>query len=89
MGILEAQAIGLPCIVTEGTGMTGLVQAYQSGWTCGNSALEIRQVILQALGEKTLLKEKSAGARKMIADHFAWERIAQQTLDTYRDLAAK
>lgn len=69
--------------------MTGFVQQYNSGWVCQTSAPGIRSAILQALDDKKLLVEKSAGARNMIRENFEWDSIARQTIQTYRRLAGE
>lgn len=87
MGVLEAQAIGLPCILTEGVGMTEMIQMYDSGWICANSAEGIAEAIMQALEQRDLLPQKSQNAIKLIDENFSWDHIAEETLRTYEMMA--
>lgn len=86
MGLLEAMAHGLPVIVTEGTGFAESVTEHQCGFGCKTAkediALAIEQAIINRDGYQTL----SRHARKLIQDNFEENKVAEQSVMTYRNL---
>ncbi len=88
MGILEALSWGLPCILTEGTAMTDLLNRYQAGWACKTEASAIAQAIRRAVREEADLNAKSAGAIALVKDNFLMETVTRDTLARYRQIAA-
>ncbi len=84
MGILEAQAMGLPCITTVGTGMTELIEKYDSGWTCPTTVDGIESAILRFLKEYSEIELKSENAIRMIEENFEWEYVAKNALSIYK-----
>lgn len=86
MGLLEALGQGLPCIVTQGTCIAGLLRQYNAGWSCDTSVDGVAAALRTAVNERTLLAEKSAGASTMIAQRFCWEKVAQEALSRYERL---
>ncbi len=81
--IVEAMACGCPVITSRTT---------SCGEVAGDAALkvdplEIRELIdaLEALLTRKDLRERHAGAGLKRAKVFSWERVAEQTLDVYRE----
>lgn len=83
MGILEALAYGLPCLVTEGTTLAAFVAENNAGWACATDAEEIAATIERAVNERESCAEKSKNASVCIEEHFSWKKISQQTLNEY------
>lgn len=83
MGILEALSYGLPCLVTEGTTVANIVSNNNAGWACETNAISVANAIKALIAEKESLEEKSQNARKLIADNFAWDKIAEETILKY------
>lgn len=46
MGLIEAMATGLPCLVTEGTGMGSLLVDHDAGWCCETASDAIAEALL-------------------------------------------
>lgn len=86
MGILEALGCGIPCVVTEGTGMARLVEEADAGWGCENDAASIAGALKRAVLERARIPEKSGNARALAQKRFSWERVAAQTIERYRAL---
>ncbi len=86
LGILEALAYGIPCIVTTGTSLSNFVSENNCGWTTSCNANDIADALEKAVVEKNLHYEKSIFARKAIIDFFSWDIIKEQTLEAYKKL---
>lgn len=81
MGILEALSYGLPCIVTSGTGLAGLVEEYGAGFACEVSAAGIADGLRRAL---TQPGARSEAAARLARDRFDCRKIAQHAVERYR-----
>lgn len=86
MGVLEALAAGLPVFVTPGTSFDTMVAEQRCGWVCACRADDIARTILRVYDERERLKEYSHNARAYTARHFAWEHVAEETLDLYQNI---
>ena len=84
MGILQTLAYGVPCLITTGTTMGDFVREYKAGWVAETNAQSVFECIIQAIEEKQSLKEKSRGAIALIAENFAWDKIASDAIHSYR-----
>lgn len=87
MGILEALSCGLPCIVTEGTGMAEEIRAADAGWGCPTSSAGIRDAIMSAVREKDTVSEKSRNAEKFIRENYTWDITARKVLKCYSEFS--
>lgn len=86
MGILEAMAYGLPCIVTKGTNLKEFVEENNAGWGAENTVESIADAIVRAVEERGSWMEKSVNARAAVQREFDWNVIAKKTLEKYREL---
>lgn len=75
MGLVEALAYGLPCLVSTGTNMKEKVEAANAGWTCDGTTDSLEKALLNVMNEKKLLKEKSENAINL-AKEYDWDRLA-------------
>lgn len=85
MGILEALSYGLPCLVTVGTTLGEIINKDNAGWVADTNAQSVFEQIICAINENDTLNEKSKNARKLIAQEFAWEKIAGETVEKYKE----
>lgn len=83
MGILEAMSYGVPCIITEGTGLGKIVDKYEAGWVAETAVDSIVKSIETAIYESTLLGKKSKNAIKLVTENFSWDTIAKTTIEKY------
>lgn len=86
MGILEALAWGLPCLVTQGTGMAELVESRRAGWGCGTDAAAIAAALRRAVSDREQLAALSGNARALVQERFTWKQAASETLAQYERL---
>jgi glycosyltransferase involved in cell wall biosynthesis len=85
MGILEAMSYGVPCLITEGTTLTSLLEKYDAGWKCKTIVENISIAIENAVLEKNLLKQKSKNAIRLIEQEFLWNNVAKEALENYKN----
>ena len=78
MGVIEALAYGVPCLVTKGTNMTGDIEEYNAGWTCDISDEKIEKAIKKMLNEKKKFSILGKNARNL-AQKYSWREIAEKT----------
>ena len=86
MGILEAMSYQLPCLVTEGTTLGGVIAQNNAGWSCQTDANAIAQAIQQAIADKDSYPTLARNAFKAVRDYFSWQTISQKTVETYQTL---
>ena len=88
MGILEALAYGLPCVVTKGTTFAEQIASAGAGWNAGDSADSIAAALKNAVGNRAKLSEYSANALNF-SNKFNWDNAAETALSAYRDCLEK
>lgn len=77
MGLIEALAYGLPCLITRGANMLEEIQSSDAGWTCEISAESIKDALRQMISDKNLFEGKSRNARTLAA-LYNWDSLAMQ-----------
>ncbi len=85
MGLIEALAYGLPCVVTTGTNMREEIEKFDAGWTADNTADSIAAALTKMLNERAQFAQKSAHARAL-AEQYDWDKIAQQSHQIYEEI---
>lgn len=78
MGVIEALAYGVPCLVTKGTNMADDIKEYDAGWTCDTSEEKLLEAIKQMLSKKIELSELGKNAREL-SNKYSWEKIVEKT----------
>ena len=86
MGILESMSYGVPCLITKGTSLTGLLEKYDAGYSCETTAEGIVNAIEKAVIQKHLLNEKSNNAITLVKENFLWDNVAKGTIENYKKL---
>ena len=76
MGMIEALAYGLPCLVTPGTNMADVIREYDAGWICDADKQSIKDALLIAISEKEKYRERSANALEL-AKQYDWGKLAE------------
>ena len=88
MGILEALSYGIPCIVTEGTTLADKIDGL-CGWGCKTNSQSISMAVADSIINKDLLIKYSIKSREFIVQNFAWEVVAKNTIDLYKNLLSE
>lgn len=87
MGILEALGYGLPCLISRGTCLGGIVEEYDAGWVAEINANSITKKMVQAVTERGKWEVKAKNARRLVEENFAWDKVAAKTVGYYREFA--
>lgn len=90
MGVLEALAYGLPCILTPGTNLSKEISQFGSGVVVENNPRSIANGILTMINiydsiEYLLMRKKSIS----MANEYSWINIAERSIDHYRKIVIK
>jgi glycosyltransferase involved in cell wall biosynthesis len=82
MAVLEAMAIGCPCLVTPGTRVGDIVRE-GGGWECKPDPKSIAETIKSIYEKKGDLKNLGEQSQKLILSRFTWRKVARQTSEEY------
>lgn len=80
MGLIEALAYGLPCLVTPGTNMLEEVKYADAGWGCEGNVESIKEALLNAVADKESYEIKSQHAKEL-ASRYNWDKLAKDFHD--------
>ena len=84
--VLEAAALGLPCLVSKQTNVDNYIMQYDCGWVVENNTPdEIANSMAKAsqLLKQQGLKSLSDNAKKMIESEFDWKVICEKLMHVY------
>lgn len=88
MTVAEALACGTPVLTTKGAPWSDLI-THNCGWWVDVGVLGIEAGLSQALSTSTLeLSEMGANGRKLVADKYAWQSIAERMRGFYEWIIA-
>lgn len=76
MGLIEALAYGLPCLVTTGCNMRPEVEKYEAGWGCNISKDGIIQSLRKMINDIDKFSIKSENAKEL-ASKYQWCNLAK------------
>lgn len=77
MGLVEALAYGLPCLVSTGSNMREEIEAADAGWTCDTDDESLIQALFKMANEKDLFSDKSHNALTL-AKQYDWDLLARK-----------
>ncbi len=77
--VLEAAALGIPCVVSKESNMANYIDSYQAGVGLKKNTV---QAIYEAMNNKEIVKLKD-NAIRMIEEVFSWDMIVQKHLKVY------
>lgn len=89
MGILEALSRGLPCVVTEETGLAGLLEETEAGWGCQGDPAFIAAAIRRAVLQRSALPCRSQNARALAEERFSWRSSAAAAISRYQGIISR
>ncbi len=87
MAVLEAAALGLPCLTSAPTNINSFIEQYDAGFPFGEPAVD---AVLEELGracdafELRTTRAKGENARRMVAEVFDWKRICTELIELYQ-----
>lgn len=87
MTILDALSYGNPCLVTPGTNVSDDIVNNNIGWKTELSAGAIANCILKAREDYRMnYSDYYDRCRKYVLDNFLWDKIAQQSVEVYKEI---
>jgi glycosyltransferase involved in cell wall biosynthesis len=85
--LLEAMALGLPCIATDIAGNNNLIQHQRNGWLVSpNDDKALAEAIVALATNEGLRQRLGQEALKTVQDNYSLHSVAQQYADLYADL---
>lgn len=87
--VLEAMAIGKPCLVTPGSNMQSIIKDCDGGWLTDGKVEAIATQIQYISKHRDEVLIKGTNARKYISQNLTWPKIAQQYLTQVSNLSEK
>ncbi|MCC6760869.1 MAG: glycosyltransferase family 4 protein [Chitinophagaceae bacterium] len=84
--VLEAAAIGLPCIVSRATNVGEAVEKYKAGWVVEHpDATELAATLDEAIASfnQGTLAAYATAAQQMVAQHYHWSYVLTQLAKMY------
>jgi len=82
MAVLEAMALGRPCLVTPGTNVADIVRE-AGGWECEPNPESIAETIESIYEKRDSLQPLGQQARELIKARFTWRKVAEQLSREY------
>lgn len=90
MAVLEAMALGKPCLVTPGTNLSSAVEESDAGWTTGMGPDDIADSLVKIMASSPeTLRSKGEKARALIKDRFLLSKTVDRLRDLYREVIEK
>ena len=97
MGLIEALSYGIPCLVSKGTGLAGLINKYDAGWgekkedlvkskeTEEAKVKRLAELLVNSINDKATYPQKSENAHQLIKEHFEIKKCTERLLVKYRN----
>jgi glycosyltransferase involved in cell wall biosynthesis len=85
LAVLEAMALGRPCLVTPGSNMGELVHEC-GGWQCQPTPRSIAEKIKYIYEKRDSLGVVGQRSHEMMRLRFTWRKVAQQMSEEYAKL---
>lgn len=86
LGPLEALSYGLPCIVTHGVGLGGVIESYGAGYQSENTIDGVSKSIELFIQNIDKLERMSQSAIRLVEENFDIDVIAQKTVAGYLNI---
>ncbi len=83
MGVLEALATGLPCVVTQGTTLADAVESFKAGRGVKTDADAVADALKKIVAERSDMKKLSENALRLSRE-FEWDKVALTAVRQYR-----
>lgn len=85
MSVVEAMALGRPCLATPGTNMAEIVSE-GGGWICDPEPDSIGKAINNIIADRNSLAQRGLQAKHLIQRDFTWDSVAQKMLHEEKQL---
>lgn len=89
LGVMEAMCLGMPLLVSDGTGFANIVKEYKMGYAVMSDTDDIYKKILKYTKNKSKLTLFSQNAFNYAKKNYLWSNIVDQSVKIYNDLIRK
>ena len=86
MGILEALSYGIPCLVTRGTTLGGIIEQAHAGWMAETNAESISKMMRKAIQGRKSWEDMGVNGRNLAEEQYSLNKIAEQAVGQYKEL---
>ena len=86
IAVVEAMACGLPVAISDRVNLWRSVAEADAGWVAPVASETFRDVLLEALSDSKLRKEKGRRGRALVTKRYAWPRIAPIQVAAYNSV---
>lgn len=88
LSAVEAQAAGLPAVVTAEGGLQTIVEHKKTGFVVEKNSKAVANAMKALMADENLRKKMAAAARKRAVLNYSWTTIAKRTVEVYEKLLA-
>lgn len=89
LGVMEAMSLGMPVLLSEGTGYADIVNKFKIGNLCKTDKDDIFDKIKNIVDNKQKLKKMSENSYLYAAENYSWNEILKKTYKVYLDITKK
>lgn len=87
IAMLEAMASGLPVVATRNGGPSEILTQGRDGYLVDpTDAAALAEALVGVLADETERKRLGENARRKVVERYTWDRIAERTMQVYREL---
>lgn len=86
LGVMEALSLGMPVILSEGTGYKKIINEFKIGISTKTIGKEIYDSILELMNNNDKLKEFSNNSYNYAKANYNWEIIVKKSLERYLEI---
>ena len=89
MGVLEALGYGVPCLVTQGTGLAGCIEENGAGFAAPSDVEGVEDLLRKAIDKKGEITRLSQNARCLAKAKFDVDLLAAAAVKEYESIVSK
>ncbi|MBR3157412.1 glycosyltransferase [Candidatus Saccharibacteria bacterium] len=86
LGVMEAIALGMPVLVSNGTGLKNIVEKYRIGVVVDSDRFIISSMMLDMFLNKNELNQYSRNAYDYAKKNYDWDVISKEAIKNYFDI---
>ena len=83
LSALEAQASGLPTVVTKEGGLQSIVEHEKTGLLAEKNPQAVKDGLKRLMSDESFRKEMGRTARKRAVERYSWRKVAKRTEEVY------
>lgn len=89
LGVMEAMSLGMPVLLSEGTGYADIINKYKIGNQCKTDKYDIYDKIKNIANNRQKLKKMSENSYLYAIENYSWNEILKKSYKVYLDITKK